>query len=606
MFAGMLVLTALYAGTSASRLLVSGVLVDAVMVHFGGPEGDFLGRVDAIWQGLSPDSTATLSGQLDEPSFFQQFLFVMLIVFTVLAVAMALSTYFKEYLAQLLIVKMIVHIRKALFCHLAGQSVAYFNRQRSGDMISRLTNDVNAIQLSFRFIFEDIIQAPIRILSSLAVAFLAAPVLALVTVPFYGLLMLPILRSGRKVRKHGRGRLQKLGIITEAIEQLFGGIRIVKAFGMERHEQQGFEQKNTEFIRATMKMNRAKVKARSLQELFYNLGTAGLLLLGILAITYKIVEASSFLVFLMALVQVYAPLKSISRGWNQIQESRGGVERVLEILRERPSIQDRDTAVTFPGLREEIRFEDVCFSYDELDPDIEIPSDREVRLPVIRNVSFSLGAGQVMGLVGPSGAGKSTVVDLVARFYDPQGGRVLVDGRDIREYRYTSYLEAIAIVSQEPFLFNTTIRENIRYGRESATDEEVEQAARIANAHGFIMEQPHGYETRIGDRGVLLSGGQRQRITIARAVLKNAQILIFDEATSSLDSEAEKEVQSAIENLMKERTSFVIAHRLSTIRRADKILVMDEGDVVESGRHEELLERRGRYYELWRAQNPET
>jgi subfamily B ATP-binding cassette protein MsbA len=215
-------------------------------------------------------------------------------------------------------------------------------------------------------------------------------------------------------------------------------------------------------------------------------------------------------------------------------------------------------------------------------------------------------AGQVLALVGPSGSGKSTIVDLIARFYDPQRGRVLVDGCDIRDYRNASYLRAVAIVSQDPFLFNTTIRENIRYGRDGATDAEVEEAARVAFAHDFILQQPQGYETVIGDRGVMLSGGQRQRITIARAVLKDAQILILDEATSSLDSQAEMEVQCAIDNLIRSRTTFVIAHRLSTVRRADKILVIEDGRIVESGRHEEILARKGRYYDLWRSQNPEA
>jgi ABC-type multidrug transport system fused ATPase/permease subunit len=214
--------------------------------------------------------------------------------------------------------------------------------------------------------------------------------------------------------------------------------------------------------------------------------------------------------------------------------------------------------------------------------------------------------GEVAALVGPSGAGKSTIVDLLARFYDPQRGCVLVDGRDIKEYRYADYLRSSAIVSQDPFLFNTTIRENIRYGRESATDGEVEDAARVAYAHDFIMEQPEGYETVIGDRGVMLSGGQRQRLTIARAVLKNAPILILDEATSSLDSQAEKEVQEAIDNLIRARTTFVIAHRLSTVVRADKILVVDDGRIVESGRHEELLEMKGKYWKLWLSQNPDA
>jgi ABC-type multidrug transport system fused ATPase/permease subunit len=227
-------------------------------------------------------------------------------------------------------------------------------------------------------------------------------------------------------------------------------------------------------------------------------------------------------------------------------------------------------------------------------------------MPVIRGLSFNVKAGEVVALVGSSGAGKSTIADLLARFYDPQDGRILVDGRDVREFRYASYLAGIAMVTQEPFLFNTTIRENIRYGRDSATEAEIAAAARAAYAHDFILEQPEGYDTVIGDRGVKLSGGQRQRITIARAILKDASILILDEATSSLDTGSEKEVQRAIENLIRTRTTFVIAHRLSTIASADKILVIEDGRIVERGRHEELLLAKGRYFMMWRSQNPDA
>jgi len=605
LFAGMMGLMGLYAAIAGFRLLISGVLIEAVMVHFKSPPGKFLSKFDAVWRWFST-SAAPLGERLVDSQFFMDFLLVTMIVFVAAAIFMAIALYFKEYCAQLLIVLMTVDIRKALFAHLARQSVAYFNRQRSGDIISRLTNDVHAVQLSFRFFFEDIVQQPLTILSALAVALVASPILFVVTVPFYGLLVFPVLRSGKKVIKHGRGRLRKLGVVTEAIQQLFSGIRIVKAFGMERHENEAFNDRNDEFIRSSMKMNRAKVRGRSIQELFYNLGVAALVLLGVLAITYQWIDVSSFSIFLLALVQVYNPVKALSRAWNQLQESHAGLDRILEVLREKPQMQDRDGSVDFPGVRDEIRFENVSFSYKEFDPGMEPADGDSLRLTVLEDISFSVRAGQILALVGPSGAGKSTIVDLLARFYDPQKGRILVDEKDIRDYRYASYLRSIAIVSQDPFLFNTTIRENIRYGRETATDQEVEEAARVAFAHDFIIEQPEGYNTIIGDRGVMLSGGQRQRITIARAVLKDAQILILDEATSSLDSEAEKEVQRALDNLILNRTTFVIAHRLSTVLRADRILVIDNGRIVESGRHEELLAQKGRYFKLWRSQSPDA
>ena len=478
--------------------------------------------------------------------------------------------------------------------------MAYFNRQRSGDVISRLTNDVSTVQLAFRFFFQNIAQEPIKILVFLGFAFVVNPLLFALTVPLYILIMVPLARAGKKVIKHGRGRQQKLGVVTEAIQQLFSGIRIVRAFGMERREQEVFAQQNRDLVGSALQMVRAKAKGKAIQELLYNLGVAGLLFAGVFLLMSDNLEIATLVMFIGALVETYNPIKALSRAWNQLQESRAGVERVTEVLREEPLIVDDVELPDFRGVREKIVFEDVCFSYDQLGNGVKsngvmsngdggtdgaaakpVPPD----MPgVIRNVSLNVRVGEVVAVVGPSGAGKSTLVDLLARFYDPQQGRILVDDVDIRNYRQVSYMRSIAIVSQDPFLFNTSIADNIRYGKSEATDEEVRDAAKVAYAHEFIEEQPEGYETIIGDRGVKLSGGQRQRLTIARAVLKNAPILILDEATSSLDTQSEREVQKAMDNLMKNRTTFVIAHRLSTIVHADRIVVLEEGRIAEMGR----------------------
>lgn len=605
LFVGMSVLMGLYSAVTGFRLLASGALMDGVMVHYGLAPGKFVGTLESArrWLGASGKPLAEM---LQENDAFLWFLVGTIAVFAGAAAVMAVAVYFKEYFAQLLVTRMVVDVRKALFAHLTRQSVSYFHRQRSGDVISRLTNDVNAVQLSFRFFFEDLIQQPLVVATGLAVAFVASPLLCLVAVPFYALVLVPVIRSGKKIVKHGRGRLEKLGLVTEAIEQLFSGIRIVKAFGMEKHERRRFHERNDEYIRSTMKMTRARLRGRAVQELFYNLGIALLVSLGVLAITFQLVDPRNFFVFLLALVQVYNPIKAASRAWNQIQESRPGVERILEVLREKPSIQDRDGSVEFPGFEREIRFDRVSFSYRDRDAAGRKGGATALKLPVLRDVSFVAKKGEMVALVGPSGAGKTTIVDLLARFYEPQEGRILIDGRDVRDFRHESYLRAIAIVSQDPFLFNATIRENIRYGRESATEAEIEEAARVAFAHEFILQQPNGYDTLIGDRGAMLSTGQRQRITIARAVLKKAQILILDEATSSLDSRAEAEVQCAIDNLIHHCTTFVVAHRLSTIVGADRILFVEDGRIVESGRHEELLARRGAYFRLWQAQHPDS
>jgi subfamily B ATP-binding cassette protein MsbA len=645
LFLGMMVLSAVYAGLTAGRLLIFGVLVESVEVHFKYSEEEKVGQpvaapvavrdpvaeeaqemadggAAAAGDGLASealdvarDGKLKILEKIDwafnlvglpeprianrlskEKSFFMTFFYGTAAVFAVAAIVMAVASFFKQYLGHALVVRMVVDIRNALFTHLSSQSVAYFSQQRSGDIISRLTNDINAIQLSFRFFFQTIVHEPLVVIGCLFVAYAADPVLFWFVMPLYGIVMWPILRSGKKVTRHGRGRLEKLSHVTEGIHQLFTGIRIVKAFGMEHHEREEFADRNQGYIRSSLRMNRAKVKGRALQELFYNIGTAGVVILGAWLLTEKTVTIPSFILFLGAMMNMYAPLKGFSRAWNQIQESSGGVARLLELLRESPETPDRDGAVEFPGVQRKIAFENVTFCYDE--STAAEPSGA----PVVRELSFEVKQGEMVAIVGPSGAGKTTALDLLARFYDPQAGRITVDGTDICDFKRASYLGGIALVSQDPFLFNATIRENIAYGRPGATQDEVEEAARIAFAHEFILEQPEGYDTVLGERGVKLSGGQRQRLTIARAVVRDAPILILDEATSALDTRAEKEVQRAIENLVRERTTFVIAHRLSTITSANRILVLEEGRLKEFGCHEDLLAKKGTYYHLWRSQ----
>ncbi len=623
-FALMLGLTTAYTGVTIARLGAFGVLLAALRYKFGNsdaPPETIVHLSNGLeWIGQSVDFTQLRAAANND--FLYTFLGAMIVAFMIAALFSAFAFFFKDYFAQSITFRASADIRRAMFNHLTRQSVAYFNRQRSGDVISRLTNDVGTVQLSFRFFFQNVVQEPIRIVSLLCVACIASPMLFGLTLPLYAVIMWPMFRAGKKVIKHGRGRQVKLGLVTEAIQQLFGGIRIVKAFGMEAHERSRFVQKNAELVKSSLRMVKAKAKGRSLQELLYNVGVAGFLFAAVWLLAEGVMELEVLLVFILAIVDTYHPIKALSKAYNTMMEARAGVERVIEVLGERPLIADDATLEEFPGLREEIRFEGVDFSYDHVEAELakEIlnaePSSTEEPAPVeplvdeerpfpgvIQGVSLDVKAGEVVALVGPSGAGKSTLVDLLARFYDPQAGRILVDGVDIRRYRQSSYVRAIAVVSQDPFLFNDSIRENVRYGKSDATDAEVEDAARVACAHEFILEQPEGYETVIGDRGVKLSGGQRQRITIARAVLKNAPILILDEATSSLDTRSEREVQEAMENLMRDRTTFVIAHRLSTIVGADKIVVLDDGRIVELGNHDELLGRKGVYSRLWLSQN---
>jgi subfamily B ATP-binding cassette protein MsbA len=579
-------------------------------------KGKVLSGFEGYWDKWigSPAPTA----KIEEPRRFYRFLIGLGVVAVLASLAMGVSYYLKEFLAQRFVLAVIADVRQAIVDHLVLQSLAFFNRQRAGDLLSRVTNDVVSLNVTLRLLFETVVQEPITIAGCLVILFSTSWTLTLMILPFYALLLVPIFRTGRKVKKYGRTSLEKLGEVTEDLQQLFTGIRTVKAFGMEEHERRDFEEKNRGYVRKTLKMARAKITGRTFQEVGYNVGVAVLIFfLGALLFSkVSNLDAGQFAMFVMALIQIYQPVKAVSKALNQLQESRGGYDRILGLLRSARPIPDPPDAFDFPGVRDEIRFDEVSFSYDSPPgapvlhgppPASPGPEDGCPARPVVlREISFSVKAGQVVAVVGPSGAGKSTLVDLLARFYDPTKGRILIDGIDVRRYRRDSYLRAVAIVSQDPFLFNATIEENIAYGRAGAAREDVVEAARKADAHEFILEQPEGYETRIGERGVLLSGGQRQRLTIARAILKDAPILILDEATSALDTAAEKEVQRALENLMEHRTTFIIAHRLSTIVHADRILVLDEGRIVESGNHEDLLALRGRYWELVSLQGAAT
>ncbi len=509
-----------------------------------------------------------------------------------LALLIAATSFGRVYLALKVQVNTIAALRADIFRHLSGLSLDFFHGRRSGDLISRLTNDVGAVQQSLRYIFGDLIQHPFTILTMIAIAFTASPPLTLMVLPVFPLLLFPIIRSGRKVKRHGRGSLEKLGEVTESMGQLLSGIRVVKAYGLEPVQLREFDERNAGFVRSSLKMTIAKVTSRSALEGLYNIMAAGAILLGGWLLTRGTLKIplSDFAMFLGAITGLYQPLRSITRIYNTVSESAAGAERVFDLLDEKSTITDRPGAPPFPALAESIVFDGVWFRYGPEEP------------WVLREIDLTVRRGETVALVGPSGAGKSTLLDLLARFHDPVDGRILVDGMDLRDGAHASLLAQFAIVGQDPFLFHSTIAENIRGGRGDATDEEVRAAAAAAAIEDEIDAMPAGYQTVIGERGLKLSGGQRQRLTIARAILKNANILILDEATSSLDTGSEREVQRALDNLLTGRTTFVIAHRLSTIQHANRILVLDAGRIIETGTHDDLVARRGAYARLLEMQ----
>jgi ATP-binding cassette, subfamily B, bacterial MsbA len=504
----------------------------------------------------------------------------------VIVVVMALAHYVHMYLTIKVTQSVINDIRLAVGAHLLRLSLGFFHRRRQGELLSRLTNDVGQSRKSLRLIFGDMVQEPLMLAGAVAAGFATNWRLALMIFFAFPLLIYPILRFGQKIKRYARKRQTKRADVTNVMVQMLSGVRIVKAFRMEEHEEGRLREANRQLLKKSLKVARTRALSETILEVFNHIGAVVIMLAGGYFVLHNLFEitVADLVTFSAILTRMYKPLKGLTKAYNRIQDSLPGIERVLELLDIEPEIEDRPDAIPLGKPAKAITFENVSFAYDEES--------------VLRDISVEIPVGSIVALVGPTGAGKSTLTDLVARYYDPGEGRILIDDVDLRAFAVESLLSRIAVVTQEPFLFHATIRENILYGRPDADQEEVEAAARAAFVHGEILEQPDGYDTVVGDRGARLSGGQRQRVTIARAILKDADILILDEATSSLDSRSEGEVQEALGSLMSGRTTFVVAHRLSTIRNADMILVLDRGRIVESGSHDDLVEKNGLYATL--------
>jgi len=483
-------------------------------------------------------------------------------------------------------------LRDEAYAHLHQLPMSYFKKERVGNLISRFTNDVNIVQASITAAFSNLIKEPLTILVFLGIALSISWQLTLVAFIVLPFSMLIIGSIGLRLRRQSSLVQAKIADITSILQETISSVKIVKAFGMEKYENKKFSKETHSFFRMMLRIVRIRNIASPVTEfLSVVVGVFIIYYGGVMVLQQNTLKASEFLGFLFAIFQMMPPIKELTSVNNRIQEASAAGERIFEILDTKPSIKDKPGAARISGFRDMIGFENVYFSYEDS------------KEPVLKNITFTANCGDVIALVGPSGGGKSTLVDLLPRFYDPDSGRICIDGIDIKDIKIEDLRNLMGIVTQETYLFNETIRNNIAYGKADYPLEKIIEAAKTANAHNFIMELPQRYDTIIGERGTKLSGGERQRISIARALVKNPEIMIFDEATSALDNESELLVQEAIERMMQNRTTFVIAHRLSTIRHATKILVIDYGRIIQHGKHHELMaDENGLYNKLYEMQ----
>ncbi len=481
-------------------------------------------------------------------------------------------------------------LRNEVYDHLLELDLGFFGRTRTGQIISRITHDVEQLRRLVTQEATKLLSAVFEFLGAFILMVMISAKLTLaafVVVPATMAMWGPLLR---RLRRGDRRVLDLAGDINTHLQETLTGIRLVKASAAEEHERSRFHRLTGDYFSTFVATERLRALASPLTEMLTAVGTVILLWYGTrLVLVHQELTGEAFIVFLGLSLKLYSPVKFVSKFPTTIQPGLAGGERVFEFLDAPVEIRDRPGAVPFPGLETEIVFEDVRFQYRE-------------GQPVLHDVSFGVPRGSVVALVGPSGAGKTTIVDLLARFYDVTGGRIAANGRDIRSYSVGSLRAAMGVVSQETVLFHDTVRANIAYGSPGAELADIVAAAKAAHAHEFIEAMPEGYDTQVGERGTELSGGQRQRLAIARAILRDPPILIFDEATSSLDTESERLIQDAMERLLEGRTVFVIAHRLSTVQRADQILVLEEGRIVERGSHFELLRAAGVYRRLYELQ----
>lgn len=482
-------------------------------------------------------------------------------------------------------------LRQEMYDHLLLLPVSFFNEERKGDILARTSNDVKEVETSIMGSLEMLFRDPFAIIISLTVLLLISPsltLLALLLLPLGGLIVSGLKKTLSRTARMGQDRF---GELISKLEETLGGMRIVKSFNAENKMSSGYRMLNNQFFRLSNKVYRARDLASPMSEFLGALIMVALVWYGgsLVLGDHSNLTGEEFIGYIIVFSQILRPVQAIANAWSNVIKGSASLDRIQELIDLKPTIKETSNPLTVNAFNHQIQFKDVSFSYD--------------KIPVLREINFSLEKGKSIALVGESGGGKSTIADLVPRFYDTIEGQILFDNQDVRDLAVKSLRSQFGIVAQESILFNDTVFNNIRFGNDQASTEQVVDAAKTANAHEFISQLDNGYDTIIGERGNKLSGGQRQRLSIARAILKNPPILILDEATSALDTESEKLVQDALQKLMENRTSLIIAHRLSTIKHADEILVLKEGEIVERGNHDTLYKSGGVYRKLCDLQN---
>jgi len=514
---------------------------------------------------------------------------VVLLVMAIPAIILVrgLLGYLNVYCLQWAAIRAIVDLRMRLFAHLIHLPAGFFSRAKTGELMSRIMNDTAALQYTLSSATSALVRDPVTLVGLLAFLLWKQPTITLIALVVLPVCVVPIAIYSRKARQASRAAQMQMAELGNVMSESFTGVRVIKAYNLEPTVIEQFRDAARRYIGHAMRMIRAAETPGPLLEFVGAFGVA-LVLLYLARQGLARAPSEDFLAVLLGLFAMYRPLKNLTRLHNHLQQARAASERVFELLATRGDLPEPAQPQPCRAAGATIEFDHVDFAYD--------------REPVLRDIHLTIPPGQVVALVGASGSGKTTLTHLLLRFYDPQRGAVRIGGTDLREFATPDLRAQIAVVTQETILFHDTIRRNIAVGRPGASDAEIEEAARLAHARDFIRQRPDGFETVIGEKGVTLSGGERQRLAIARAILKNAPILILDEATSALDTESERAVQAALEELMRGRTTICIAHRLSTVQRADRIVVLDRGRIVEEGRHEELIRRGGLYQRLYELQ----